>query len=260
MFNNYRRNADGGFWHNPRLPGGMSVDSIFMGEMFLLRYRIPSVTASIVLMRRRNRSRSLRHALKDSSGLYYHAWAANPDLATVVPKRKVHWADPATGLSPEVWSEGLGWYALVVVEALARCRPASATLRGASHLSAACCRPEARSGPHYRRTVLVVDKPDGKTTGSTLRAVPCSLMSRTRHRTRAAGSQGICAYRCRGVPRDTHNSRVNSEGLVDISSACDGVCVQARYADYVGCKTRRQCQASSRRIPLGHHSCRSLAV
>jgi mannosylglycerate hydrolase MGH1-like protein len=34
----------------------------------------------------------------------------------------------------------------------------------------------------------------------------------------------------------TRNARINNDGLVDILSACDGVFVQASYADYVGCK------------------------
>jgi unsaturated rhamnogalacturonyl hydrolase len=39
-----------------------------------------------------------------------------------------------------------------------------------------------------------------------------------------------------GYQAITRNARINSDGLVDILSACDGVCVQASYADYVGCK------------------------
>ncbi len=28
------------------------------------------------------------------------------------------WAHPITGCSPEIWSEGLGWYAMILVEVL----------------------------------------------------------------------------------------------------------------------------------------------
>jgi len=34
----------------------------------------------------------------------------------------------------------------------------------------------------------------------------------------------------------THNARINSDGLVDILSACDGVGVQNSYSDYVNFK------------------------
>ena len=39
-----------------------------------------------------------------------HAWTTEPS--------KVEWAN-SEGLSPEVWSEGMGWYSLVVPELLA---------------------------------------------------------------------------------------------------------------------------------------------
>lgn len=49
------------------------------------------------------------HCRKGDTGLFLHAY----DEA-----RAAAWADPMTGLSAEVWSEGLGWYALVLVETL----------------------------------------------------------------------------------------------------------------------------------------------
>jgi unsaturated rhamnogalacturonyl hydrolase len=30
--------------------------------------------------------------------------------------KKASWANPTTGLSPEVWSEGLGWYAVLIAD------------------------------------------------------------------------------------------------------------------------------------------------
>ena len=44
-------------------------------------------------------------------GLYLHAWTEN------IPKAE--WADRKTGLSSEVGTEGLGWYALAIPETLA---------------------------------------------------------------------------------------------------------------------------------------------
>ena len=43
--------------------------------------------------------------------LSLHAWTTEPEKAV--------WADKTTGLSPEVWSEGMGWYTLVLPELLA---------------------------------------------------------------------------------------------------------------------------------------------
>src|SRR5271169_4511958 len=37
-FDDYPRNADGGFWHARSLPHEMWIDGVFMGQMFLARY------------------------------------------------------------------------------------------------------------------------------------------------------------------------------------------------------------------------------
>lgn len=47
--------------------------------------------------------------MKENSGLLYHGWDEDKDA---------HWANLSTGMSSEVWSEGLGWYALILVETL----------------------------------------------------------------------------------------------------------------------------------------------
>jgi len=239
MFDNYPRNPDGGFWHSPRLKGEMWVDGVFMGEMFLLRY------GDVIGDRKYCFDEAVKqitvfahHARKGDSGLYYHAWAADPGLATVVPGRKVHWADRATGLSPEVWSEGLGWYALVVVEALSRL-PAgypgrTEVLDIFERLAAGLKRSQ---DPASGGWFFVVDKPDRRdnwidTSGSAMftyalaRGVELGILDRAEYApVVAAGYRAI-----------TRNARQDSDAMVDILSACDGVCVQASYADYVGCK------------------------
>src|SRR5262249_3439088 len=49
------------------------------------------------------------HCRKGTSGLFLHGY----DEA-----RRVAWADPVTGLSCDVWSEGRGWDALILVDAM----------------------------------------------------------------------------------------------------------------------------------------------
>jgi len=103
--------SDGQFWHGNKSPN-MWIDGIFMGQMFVLRYgksvgEKDSCFHEVV----RQITVFARHCRKMNSGLYYHAWTEQPE--------KTAWADPKTGLSPEVWSEGLGWYALILVETLA---------------------------------------------------------------------------------------------------------------------------------------------
>lgn len=235
-FDTYPRNPDGGFWHNPKLNGQMWVDGVFMGQMFLIRYgasigdrqycfdeAIKQITVFA------------RHAQKGASGLYYHAWAADPATALVVPRRKVGWADARTGLSSEVWSEGLGWYALVVVETLAvlppdyphRAEVLDIYLRLADGLKRA---QDPKTGGWFD-VVDKGDKPDNwiDTSGSAMftyaieRGIELKLLDKKKYAPVARnGYQAIVA-----------NAKLNDQGLVDIYNAGDGVCVQASYDDYV---------------------------
>lgn len=236
-FDTFPRNADGGFWHAVPLSGEMWIDGVFMGQMFLLRYgktvgdRDWCYNEAV-----RQITVFARHALKDDSGLYLHAWAANPEAATVWPKRTVRWADPRTGLSSEVWSEGLGWYALVLAEALA-ILPSDHPRRAEvvdifCRLAAGLKRTQDPASGRWYQVVDKGDRPDNwtDTSGSAMftymlqKGIDLGLLKRNEYESVVAkGYQGIVS-----------SARVDDTGLVDIYGACDGVCVQANYADYVG--------------------------
>jgi unsaturated rhamnogalacturonyl hydrolase len=214
----------------------MWVDGVFMGQMFLIRYGqsigdrqycYDEAVKQITVF--------ARHAQKGSSGLYYHAWAANPATALVVPQRKIGWADAQTGLSSEVWSEGLGWYALVVAETLAVLPPdypgRSEVLDIYKRLAVGLKHTQDPRTGGWFQVVDKGDQPDNwiDTSGSAMftysiaRGIQLGLLNRKEYAPVAAnGYRGI-----------TGNARINDQGLVDIYSAGDGVCVQASYADYV---------------------------
>jgi rhamnogalacturonyl hydrolase YesR len=106
-FRSYPRNADGTFWHSDWAKHQVWVDGVFMGQMFLARYgavvgerdyAFGEVTRQMTL--------ALRHCLKPN-GLLLHGWDES---------RAASWADKRTGLAPEVWSEGLGWYAVLIAD------------------------------------------------------------------------------------------------------------------------------------------------
>ena len=235
-FDTFPRNPDGGLWHNPKLPGQMWVDGVFMGQIFLVRYGksigdreycFDEATKQIAIF--------AKHARKGDSGLYYHAWAAQPELALVVPARKFPWADQKTGLSSEVWSEGLGWYALIVAETLAAL-PADHPRRAEvlavySRLAASLKRTQdAKTGGWFQ----VVDKGDRSdnwidSSGSAMftyaleRGINIGLLSANEY-------GGVVK---RGYTAIVANAKLDDDGLLDLYSACDGVCVQASYADYI---------------------------
>jgi rhamnogalacturonyl hydrolase YesR len=228
---NYPRNRDGGFWHNQRMNGQMWIDGVFMGEMFLMRYGKSigdtaycwdEVTRQITVFAQR--------APRGDSGLYLHGYF-EPGHGGNIPK----WADPQTGLSPEVWSEGLGWYALVVVEALAdlpKDHPQRAAVEDIFRRLAAGLK--KTQDPKTGRWFQVVDKggqPDNwtDTSGSAMftyalaRGIELGLLDKTDY----------AAVVERGYRGITGNARINERGLLDIYSACDGVGVQVDYAHYI---------------------------
>ncbi len=239
-FDDYPRNSDGGFWHGRSLPGEMWIDGVFMGQLFLARYGQASgdgpycfdeVVRQITVF--------AGHCRKGDSGLYYHAWAARPELATVVgdhrPARETLWADPKTGLSSEVWSEGLGWYALLLADTLAALPPEHPRRAEVVDIFTRLAEGLRRTqDPESGRWFQVVDKGNRgdnwtDTSGSAMftyairKGIDLGLLDRKVYGPVAdKGYRGIVA-----------KAKVNREGLVDVYDACQGLCVQASYADYI---------------------------
>ncbi|HSL22435.1 MAG TPA: glycoside hydrolase family 88 protein [Vicinamibacterales bacterium] len=227
----YPRNRDGGFWHARSLQGQMWIDGIFMGQMFLTRYgrsmrdaeyAWDEATRQLIVYANR--------AQRGDSGLYVHGvYEAGHG------ERECRWADPRTGLSPEVWSEGLGWYALMLVETLESLPPdhrrRPEVERIFRRLAAAL---KKLQDPRSGRWFQVVDKvhePDNwtDTSGSAMftyaiqKGIELRLLE-------PADYAGVVVRGYRGI---TANAKINDRGLVDVSSACDGLGVQASYAAYV---------------------------
>ena len=106
------KNPDGGFWHKQTYPNQMWLDSIYMGEPFLVRYAAlgtcgtycsDTVYTQMLLL--------AQHVRDTSTGLLYHAWDDSPSM-------KAAWANATTGRSPSVWGRALGWYAMALVDLL----------------------------------------------------------------------------------------------------------------------------------------------
>jgi rhamnogalacturonyl hydrolase YesR len=77
-----------------------------MGQAFMARYgaRTGEVEAFSEVVRQMLTGAEV---LMKPDGHILHAWDES------LSRR---WADPATGLSPEVWSEGMGWYAVLIAD------------------------------------------------------------------------------------------------------------------------------------------------
>lgn len=106
---NHPRTSEGAFWHKKRYPWQLWLDGVYMGMPFLARYSatfeqgksFDEVVHEFTLAR--------THLRNQATGLYPHAWDE---------KKKQDWADPKTGLSPEYWGRGLGWFSMAVVDVL----------------------------------------------------------------------------------------------------------------------------------------------
>ncbi|MHB1317564.1 MAG: glycoside hydrolase family 88/105 protein [Anaerolineae bacterium] len=228
----YPRNTDGGFWHGRRLPGQMWIDGVFMGGMFLIRYgRIvgqqdagtqdacfSEMAAQIVTFADLCR--------KPGTGLFLHGYDES---------RKASWSDPTTGLSSEVWSEGLGWYALILVEALERWpegHPGRGPVQGVlEELLGGLLRAQAPASGLWFQVVDKGHLPDNwcDTSGSAMFVYTLRRASEL-----GIGDGAACAAAAqRGYAGLETRIATGADGGVDVLIACDGLGVQDSYRAYI---------------------------
>ena len=105
----FPRCAGGGFWHKGTCADQMWLDGLYMGgpicaeygKMFGKPEYFDLVAEQILLMDKYTRD--------EKTGLMYHAWDS---------LRKMPWADPETGRSPEFWGRAMGWVGVAVLDDL----------------------------------------------------------------------------------------------------------------------------------------------
>ncbi len=233
-FDPYPR-TDGQFWHNAS-GSVMWIDGVFMGQMFALRYGASIGDSDYCFDEAAKQILTCaRHSEKGKSGLYLHAWT---DQAA-----KYKWADPKTGLSPEVWSEGLGWYALVVADALAvmpKDQPRRAAVEDVYRRLAAGLKRE--QDPQTGGWFMIVDK--GSEPGNWIDPSGTAMFVYSLQRGIELGlldAQGYAPVVQRGYQKLLTFATVNEHGLVDVAGGGDGIGIKNSFADYV--KFRRQVNA-----------------
>jgi rhamnogalacturonyl hydrolase YesR len=223
-FDSYPHNSDGGFWHSTGNPNQMWVDGVFMGEMFRVRYgyAVGGIADFDVVVTQM--TDIVNHCMK-TDGLLLHAYDES---------KKASWANPTTGLSPEVWSEGLGWYAVLIADVFDYLpadhsgRPGLMTILG--QLTAGLkANQDAKSG----RWCQVVDKctlsdnwDESSGTGMflylTKKSIDKGYIDATQYGTVVSSAyQGL-----------VQKATVNSDGTVDIND-CSSIGVQGSYSAYV---------------------------
>ncbi|MDB4293229.1 glycoside hydrolase family 88 protein [Maribacter sp.] len=106
--------SEGGYWHKKRYPSQMWLDGVFMAEPFHTKYALEFIANED------SRTKILdkivlqfdlieKYSRDPETGLYYHGWDES---------REQGWANKETGLSPNFWSRGMGWYGMALVDIL----------------------------------------------------------------------------------------------------------------------------------------------
>lgn len=109
----YPRTPEGGFWHRNDAVNYKNVeylDGIYMVNPFLAQYGAEFGDAA-----------ATDSAVDQAILLYGHNYSSTTHLllhAFDYDKNTYNWANPATGVSTEVWSRGMGWYVMTLVEIL----------------------------------------------------------------------------------------------------------------------------------------------
>ncbi len=226
-YETYPRNQDGGFWHSKDRPGEMWVDGLFMGLMFLTRFGKYVGDKETCFQETIDQLKIVfARCRKDQTGLLYHAYSEG---------KKAEWANRITGCSPEVWSEGLGWYAMILAEVLALLPEYYQGRDALEEQLQLLCRDllavqDESCGLWYQ----VVDKPGFPrnfydTSGSAMflytlkKAWDLKLISGPDYQQAMEKAyQGILAKCVRGM-----------DGSIHVQDACNGLCVQKNYDIYV---------------------------
>ena len=218
--------SDGQFWHGNRSPN-MWIDGVFMMQLFLIRCAQHVGEADYCNeVACRNIIAAARH-LQRPDGLILHAWTTEPENAV--------WADKETGLSPEVWSEGMGWYTLVVPELLALLPQTHPGYSQVLDIYLKMCRglkkvQDEKTGGWF----MVVDKDDNPLnfidpsgtamfTYSIQRGIQLGLLKAKEYA--SVAQRGYCSL----FPF----VKVNDKGLLDVIGACDGVTIKRNFVEYV---------------------------
>lgn len=103
------RTPEGNFWHKLIYPNQVWLDGIYMALPFYMEYekRFDAQKDCEDICRQ---IANVEIRMRDpKTGLYYHGYDAS---------RKMYWADPDTGCSPNFWLRAEGWFILGLVDVL----------------------------------------------------------------------------------------------------------------------------------------------
>lgn len=224
-FDAYPRNEDGSFWHGEWAKHQVWVDGVFMGQMFLSRYGKTAGDSDYAFSEVGKQMKLILKHCQKPNGLLLHGWDES---------KKAGWADKNTGLASEVWSEGLGWYAVLMADVfdyLPKTHPDVPELKEA--LRQLCRGLKEVQDPVSGMWCQVVDKPGqpgnwNETSGTGMymyllqTSIDKGYISREEY-------EPVVKKAYAGIIRKT---RVNEKGLIDMVD-CSSIGIQKDYQAYI---------------------------
>ena len=87
----------------------MWIDGLYMAEPFYAQYTVKYEKGKSLGDIVKQFELVHNHLLDKKTGLPYQAWDESKEIG---------WANPETGTSPTIWSRGIGWYMMALVETL----------------------------------------------------------------------------------------------------------------------------------------------
>jgi unsaturated rhamnogalacturonyl hydrolase len=103
------RTESGGFWHKKIYPNQMWLDGLYMEAPFYTRYTVQFEGGKNLEDIAKQFEVVQKYLFDKESGLPYQAWDES---------KLIGWANKMTGTSPTIWSRGIGWYVMALVDVL----------------------------------------------------------------------------------------------------------------------------------------------
>lgn len=213
-FDTYPRFDNGMFWHSARIRQ-VWVDGVFMGQIFLARYA-----------RTMGHPEDFAEVVRQMQGI--------TDLCGKADGHFVHGWDEARGAYPEVWSEGMGWLAVLwadVFDYVPEEQPGRDALL--ERFRQMCRGLKTSQDPHTGMWCQVVDKPleAGNWNETSGTGMFLYLISRGVEKGFLPADEYSGTIR-RAYEGLVTKAVVNTDGFVNLTD-CSSIGLKRSYADYI---------------------------
>lgn len=101
------RTGSGSFWHKKIYPDQVWLDGLYMAQPFYMEYETQYRKMAECGDSFRQFTNAREFMRDERTGLYYHGYDES---------RKMYWADPETGCSPNFWLRAEGWFACALAD------------------------------------------------------------------------------------------------------------------------------------------------